>query len=158
MSSSRPNGTTAKNGDVVCDRASPADRPPIVALLRSCSLPVEDLPSDLGDFFTATQGSELVGTIGLEMFGPTALLRSLAVAPGWRGRGLAESLWERARAHALASGVQEVFLLTTTAEPIFARWGFQRTSRDVAPPAIQNTSEFTTLCPASAAFMRWAPG
>jgi amino-acid N-acetyltransferase len=145
------------SGDVTCDRASPSDRPHIATLLGSCSLPVEDLPSDLPDFFTATHGSELVGTIGLEIFGPAALMRSLAVVPGWRGRGLARRLWDQARAHALSSGVQEVFLLTTTAEPIFFRWGFRRTSRELAPPEIRNTSEFTTLCPASAAFMRWAP-
>jgi amino-acid N-acetyltransferase len=50
-------------------------------------------------------------------------------------------------------GVRELFLLTTTAEPIFARWGFRRVDRAEAPPAIRESREFASLCPASAVFM-----
>jgi hypothetical protein len=32
--------------------------------------------------------------------------------------------------------------------------GYQRADRDAAPAAIRSTSEFTSLCPASAVFLR----
>ncbi len=142
--------------EISCERAVPADRHAIVELLRACALPVEDLPEVLPTFFVARRSEDLVGTVGLETFGDIALLRSLAVAEAWRGRGVARRLWERARECAVMSGAREVFLLTTTAEPIFACWGFARAPRDSAPAPIRNTPEFSSLCPSSAAFMRMA--
>ena len=55
---------------------------------------------------------------------------------------------------AQSRGVQELCLLTTTAEHFFERLGYQRAEREAAPASIRGTSEFTTLCPASAVFMR----
>jgi amino-acid N-acetyltransferase len=46
-----------------------------------------------------------------------------------------------------------MFLLTTTAETFFERRGYRRVDRSQAPLAIQSTSEFASLCPASSAFM-----
>lgn len=54
----------------------------ILPLLGECDLPVSDLvASQLPLFFGMRSGSGLVAVIGLEVFGPVALLRSLAVAP-----------------------------------------------------------------------------
>jgi amino-acid N-acetyltransferase len=134
--------------------ASPDMRAAIVALLDACALPTEDLSTHpLEHFFVAHAHGALVGVLGLEPFDGIALMRSLAVAPTWRGRGVAHELWRRARAHALALGVHDVLLLTTTAEPLFARWGFQRIARDQAPEAVRGTSEYGGLCPVSAALM-----
>jgi N-acetylglutamate synthase-like GNAT family acetyltransferase len=47
-----------------------------------------------------------------------------------------------------------VFLLTTTAVPLIARLGFRRIERSEAPATIASTTEFSSLCPASAAIMR----
>ena len=62
-----------------------------------------------------------------------ALLRSLAVAPDRRGRRLAHDLWRRILDRARALELERLYLLTTTAEPLFARWGFARIARDVVP-------------------------
>lgn len=59
-----------------------------------------------------------------------------------------------AEARARSHGVQQLCLLTTTAERFFERLGYERADREAAPTAIRGTSEFTSLCPASAAFMR----
>ena len=133
--------------------AAPEDRPDIVALLRSCALPTEDLPPTLDHFFVAGD-DDLDGVIGLEVFGSRGLVRSLAVAPGRRGQGLAHELWQHALARARALGVRELYLLTTTAEAIFAHWGFTPVARDDAPEEIRRTEEFRNLCPSSAAVMR----
>jgi amino-acid N-acetyltransferase len=67
--------------------------------------------------------------------------------------GLASELVERAETHAAKYGVRTLYLLTTTAEAFFARRGYHRIDRGVAPAAIRSTREFAALCPASSAFM-----
>ena len=39
------------------------------------------------------------------------------------------------------------------AEPFFRRLGYERIAREVAPPEIQRTSEFSGICPVSSACM-----
>jgi amino-acid N-acetyltransferase len=46
-----------------------------------------------------------------------------------------------------------VYLLTTTAAPLFLRLGYSNLPRDAAPPAIKTSAEFAGICPASSAFM-----
>jgi amino-acid N-acetyltransferase len=98
-------------------------------------------------------GADLAGVIGLEVFGPVALLRSLAVPLPCRGRGIASRLAHKAEEHARSRGVEAVYLLTTTAEGFFARRSYDRVDRDAVPGAIKATVEFQSLCPASAVCM-----
>jgi amino-acid N-acetyltransferase len=133
--------------------ARPEDLEPVRGLLAACGLPAEDVVEG-GPVLWVVRGPEgLAGCVGLEVHGEAGLLRSLAVEPGRRGQGLARALCLRAAAEARVLGVRELFLLTTTAEPIFARWGFRRVDRSQAPPAIRESREFASLCPASAVFM-----
>lgn len=140
--------------DLAFVSAKPSDLPAVVALLDRCGLPSADLGVEqLAHFTLCKSGEALLGTVGLELLGDLALLRSLAVAPEARGTRLGHALWERARAAAAGKGVTALYLLTNTAEPLFARWGFQRLAREVAPHAIRATSEFSALCPSSAVLM-----
>ena len=79
-----------------------------------------------------------------------ALLRSLAVAPDWQGRGLGAALLAHAERTARQRGITTLYLLTTTAEAFFARHGYVRLPREAAPPVLHQTAEFAALCPASA--------
>ena len=127
----------------------------IVPLLVECNLPVADIsPSQSPQFFGVRSESGLVAVVGLELFGAVALLRSLAVSPAHRGRGLASQLVAYAESVAACRGVDSLFLLTTTASDFFSKLGFVSASRSAAPPAIQATSQFSSLCPASSAFLR----
>jgi amino-acid N-acetyltransferase len=47
-----------------------------------------------------------------------------------------------------------VFLLTTTAERFFPRFGFEEIARDEVPASVQASVEFQSACPASAIVMR----
>jgi amino-acid N-acetyltransferase len=47
-----------------------------------------------------------------------------------------------------------VFLLTTTAEKFFPRFGFEQIAREDVPPSVQASVEFTSACPTSAIVMR----
>ena len=135
--------------------ATGADLGALQRLLGQCELPAEDLtPAHLAGFILGREDDRLVGSVGLEpLGGDVALLRSLAVAPDRRGRGLGRALWERAQELARARGFARLYLLTTTAEALFAAWGFRRLQREQAPRAVQTTSQFSAMCPTSAAVM-----
>ena len=44
-----------------------------------------------------------------------------------------------------------LYLLTTTAESLFRKWGFRRAPRNTVPEGIRATVEFSSLCTATAA-------
>ena len=59
-------------------------------------------------------------------------------------------------AETLASetGASELILLTETAEPFFARLGYEVIDRTTVPDDVAGSIEFTTACPTSATAMR----
>ena len=127
----------------------------IVSLLAECGLPVSDISSSQPPvFFGMRFEVGLSAVVGLEVFGSVGLLRSLAVAPAYRGRGLGVELVAFAERHAASCGISDLFLLTTTASDFFVHLGFVPADRASAPAAIQATSQFSGLCPASSAFLR----
>jgi amino-acid N-acetyltransferase len=126
----------------------------VIRLLAECGLPVADIEhSSSINFFGFRVDGVLAGVVGLELYQPVGLLRSLAVSPAFRGRGFARELVEFAESFCVKRNVETLFLLTTTAEEFFRRRGYLQASRAVAPDAIQSTSQFSNLCPSSAGFM-----
>ncbi len=124
------------------------------ALLERVALPVSDLdPARLPAFLAAWEGDRLVGTVAVERLGSEGLLRSLAVLPESRGRGVGRRLVAAAEDHARGCAIRALYLLTTTAEAWFARAGYHRLDREEAPASVRGTREFQSVCPASAAFM-----
>jgi amino-acid N-acetyltransferase len=123
-------------------------------LLEAAGLPTADLTGGSRVRFLASgRAGALEGVVGLEIEGGDALLRSLTVAPAHRGTGLGRQLVAAAERDAVAHGVQRIYLLTTTAADFFERLGYRRLPREEAPAAIRATSEFRSLCPASAVLM-----
>jgi amino-acid N-acetyltransferase len=140
--------------DIRFESATPADLPAVRTLLERCDLPTEDLqPQHLEHFVVCREAGQLVGTVGLELHGDAGLLRSLAVVPERRGKGVGHELWARVRAQAARVGIGRLYLLTTTADGLFSRWGFERVARDAVPRAIQATPEYSALCPSTAVVM-----
>jgi N-acetylglutamate synthase-like GNAT family acetyltransferase len=70
-----------------------------------------------------------------------------------RGKGFGSALVRAAIDDATAQGVIRVWVLTTTAVEFLRRLGFHRVERSAAPPAITATTEFASLCPATAVCM-----
>jgi amino-acid N-acetyltransferase len=134
--------------------AAAGDAEPLRAFLSAAGLPAEDADPARHEFLLAVAGGEIVGSAALEIRRADALLRSVAVSPAARGRGLGDALVSRVLDHARASGVRSVWLLTTTAEAWFARRGFSPIDRAAAPPLIAATSEFRSTCPVDARCMR----
>jgi amino-acid N-acetyltransferase len=139
--------------DETIRRAEPGDVDAIVALVTSAGLPAEGVRDQPGDYFVVVRDARIVGCCGLERYGDDALLRSVAVDDGERGRGTGARLVNHALSTARASGVRSVTLLTTTAEGYFPKFGFRRIDRDAAPPPVRESEEFRTLCPSTAVVM-----
>jgi amino-acid N-acetyltransferase len=104
--------------------------------------------------FAAQIDNEVAGTIGWQTDGASGLLRSLSVKETIRGKGYGEALVNFLEAHAKQKGVRSLYLLTTTAAPFFSKRGYKTIARTKTPVFIQQTSEFTSLCPASATMMK----
>ena len=134
--------------------AAPGDFAGVVRLLEAADLPTAGLEPSLPDFLVAEESGRVVGAVGLEVFGDCALLRSAVVDAGRRGAGLGVDLVESLLRRATARGVREVYLLTTTAEHFFPRFGFVRIPRGDVAPAVHASEEFRGACPDSAIAMR----
>ena len=126
----------------------------IKRLLESCGLHHQDLsPVQFAHFLLAWDGARMVGVVGLEILGHSALLRSLAVEADYRNREIATSLVGKLEDYAKTLQVDTLYLLTMTAEGFFTKLGYRRTDRNSAPAGIQETTEFRNLCPVSAVCM-----
>ena len=129
-------------------------RADVIRLLQAAALPTSDLTDGhMKDFFYVGPATAPTGTVGVQIHGADALLRSLVVTSALRTHGLGQRLVERAEQHAREHGAATVYLLTTTAASFFRSRGYVVTPRDSAPPAIRSTPEFADLCPASATFL-----
>ena len=126
----------------------------IRSLLKLAKLPYEDVENGMGHFVLVRNQGELIGCIGLQICGEDALLRSLAVNEKERNRGLGKALVNEILEYALRLKLCNIYLLTTTAKDFFVKHGFVETDRKYAPDVIRATSEFASLCPSTAVFMR----
>ncbi len=133
--------------------AHPDDLPAIERLLTVAGLPMAGVDSAIETFIVAETNGRLVGVGGLELCSENALLRSVAVEPESRARGIGRALVTRLVAEAEARGIHGLYLLTTTAERYFPSFGFVRTSRHGVPDDVRKSAEFRELCPASATVM-----
>lgn len=137
--------------------ASAEDEKKIKAVLTASGLQHQDIsPSHLQHFLVLKDGpnSTLTGVVGLELKNNNALLRSLAVIEPERSKGLATQLVREIEKYAKSQQVDTLYLLTLTAERFFAKQGYRKTDRKSAPPDIQETAEFNSLCPETAVCMK----
>jgi amino-acid N-acetyltransferase len=143
---------------LVLRQGRPADWAAVHALLTDAGLPVDDLDQvSMVRFTVATRPSmhteSLTGAIGLQSFDEVGLLRSLVVAQSARSAGCGSKLVQAVEHIANEARLSQLWLLTTTAKRYFENRGFQAVARELAPPAIRQTAEFTSLCPNSAVLM-----
>ncbi len=136
------------------DKAGPADKELVISLLKEADLVTEDLPAGLEHFLLARQEGSIVGVAGMELYGELALLRSVAVRPDYKGKGIARKLVEQLLTGADKQEVQAVYLITTTADHYFDHYAFAVVNRELVPDAIQQTKQFSGLCPTSAVVMK----
>jgi amino-acid N-acetyltransferase len=146
---------TVKENCVKLRTATAADLPAIITLLGRATLPTDGVVADaLPNFIVAEDQGEVVGVVGLEVYPESALLRSAAVQEPWRGSGVGRALIDRALDRSRELGIRDVFLLTTTAEHYFPRFGFACVGRESVPETVRGSAEFQGACPSTAVVMR----
>jgi amino-acid N-acetyltransferase len=133
--------------------ATAADLEAVKRLLADNNLPVEGVAENFSNFLVADDEESIAGAIGLERFGSVALLRSAVVAPEYRGSGIGRRLIEELLTQAVRAGIGDVYLLTTTAEEYFPRFGFKRSTRTAVPDSLKSSAEFQGACPETATVM-----
>lgn len=124
------------------------------ALLTRNDLPTADLAASSVELFEARAEGQRVGVGGLELYGTDALLRSVAVPSSMRGDGYGTAICGALESRARSSGVETLYLLTTTAIEFFEARGFETIARSDVPEAVRCSAEFGDLCPDGASCMR----
>jgi amino-acid N-acetyltransferase len=132
-------------------KAAAADLQGVEQLLTSASLPTLGVKEFFQNFLVAENKNGIVGAIGFELYGETALLRSAVVHPTEQNKGLGTLLYNQLLKTAKSVGVRQLVLLTTTAEEYFERKGFTKIDPKSLTGPITTSVEFTGACPSHAA-------
>ncbi len=122
-------------------------------LLGKFNLPLEGLEENISNMLLGFIEGKLVASAGLEIYGKSGLLRSVAVHGSFRDKGYGESIVEACFRFAAERALTELFLLTTTAENYFPRFGFSKVDRTDVPDLVKTSIEFANSCPLSAVVM-----
>lgn len=142
------------------DAAKKTDHAAVVVLLKEADLPPDGIELHMEDFLIirhpeAVAGPQfIIGSVGLEVYGESALLRSLAVHTDFQRMGLGSRLVTSIIGVAKERGINRLFLLTDTAEEFFKKRDFIIVTRDKVPSDMKQSIEFTTLCTSSPSMMR----
>lgn len=137
--------TAAPDSPYLLRRAVAADAEAISALIAPYAAADLMLPRPLGPLFEAIRDfhvaldpatGALVGCAALHVFdGELAEIKSLAVAAGHQGHGLAAELITRCLADARGLGLRRVFALVLR-DTLWTRLGFTSTDRDSLPQKV----------------------
>ena len=133
--------------------AEAALRTATLALLQENDLPTSDL-DETKTLFAFLSNGDVIGTGGLESFGDCALLRSISVRKDLQKKGMGKFIVGELEKVARQSGINCLYLLTTTAESFFTKRGYEIIDREAVPNEIKNTSQFSSICPSTAKMMR----
>lgn len=124
-----------------------------IDLLKKNNLPTEDITSGT-QLFVVEEGDEVVATVAVEYDYNDALLRSLSVSEEKRKSGIGAELVSFIEDYVQKQGVQNIFLLTTTAADFFSKRGYKIIDRSNVPDFIKNTKEYSVICALSSALMK----
>jgi amino-acid N-acetyltransferase len=125
----------------------------VFQFLKDNALPYKDIALEKTDIFTYHDNDgNLIGTGGLEFYGRYALLRSVSVRTDLRGKSIGKHIVDDLLAKARQKA-EEVYLLTETAHQYFKHLKFNDVDRKSVPKEIQASTEFSNVCPTSAACM-----
>ena len=138
------------------EKANKQDIKSINQLLENEQLPIVE-EAEFSDhlFKVLDNNKSIIGAIGLERYGRFGLLRSMVVDPKYRNKGIANQLVETIKNQAKETKLDEIYLLTQTAEKYFLKKGFVPVIRNNVPEEIKKSKEFSSLCPVSSVVMNF---
>lgn len=126
----------------------------VCQLLKSHGLPTEGLDGAHVVGLVARDGTQVIGSAAIEVYGKEGLLRSVAVAEPYRRRSVGSRLTQAALDLARQRGLFSLYLLTETAPAFFPKFGFAPLARKDVPANVQESFEFRGggCCVAAQAF------
>jgi amino-acid N-acetyltransferase len=123
--------------------AESTDLQRIVNFLRANGLPTVGVENCSSNFVIETDEKGVwYGIAGLELYGQSALLRSVAVDESSRGMGHGKVLVDAALSKARQNGACNVYLLTDNASKYFENLGFGSVDREDIDGAVKASPEF----------------
>jgi len=140
--------------EIVVRKADENEYEEIIHLLSSNALPISDLDEKNIELYVGLSNGKIVATVGMESYGDCALLRSLSIKEEYKNKRIGETLLQFINDTCQRRAIQSLYLLTTTADHYFKRFGFDVIDRSHTPSVIQSTREFCGICPSSAIIMR----
>lgn len=135
-------------------KANEFDYQQIIELLTKSNLPTEGVREVLSSTIVAKDGEDVIGCAAIEMYNNSTLLRSVAVDDRYQGKGIGLKLTQNLIGLSQNSNIKEIYLLTETAENYFTKLGFTKIPRAQAPTEIQQSEEFSAICPQSSSVLK----
>ena len=140
--------------DVTIELAEKDNLSLLQGIIEQNDLPTDDIYNNSIRFFVAKENDRILGLVGLEVYKPFGLLRSLAVIDEFKNKQIGKKLVEYLITESKSEEIKELYLLTTTADKYFPKFGFIRIEREQVPDSIRQTEEFKNICPDSAVVMK----
>lgn len=135
-------------------KTSPEKVSEVLALLTLANLPINDIGENV-ELFSLEMNEETIGTAGLEINSQIGLLRSVSVLESQKGKGYGFLIVRDLEEYAKTQNIKELYLLTTTAKEFFEKkCNYEVVERANVPTEIQNSQQFTSVCPSSAVVMK----
>lgn len=132
-----------------------ADLPQVLELIRNNDLPTMGVEKRFENFVVAqSENGTWVGVAGVEIYGKSGLLRSVAVSKRFRGLGYGKALVDATFSKARAKKLETIYLLTENAEKYFRRFGFEIVDRAIINESVQTSPEFTECCQSAVAMRK----
>jgi amino-acid N-acetyltransferase len=114
--------------DISIRGATAADVRDLKKLLSFFCLETDNVENNLPEFLAAVRDNKIVGCVCLDI-GDIVELRSIAVLPGYRNKGIGSQLVDAILKR--ASGVTDTIYLRTTSPVFFEKKGFLRMHEDM---------------------------
>lgn len=114
----------------------------VSSLLEGLDLPIEGMKEHFQHFIVMEKSDDIIGVFGIEIYDSIGLLRSFGVRKKFQGKGFGAKLIDKMENYILEKNLDEVYLFSETADKMFAKWGYEYTTRDTADPRIQQSVEW----------------
>lgn len=132
-------------------RAKNSEVKKVANLLSECNLSSTGLKNHIHNFYLAKSSNRIIGSIGLEIHGQYGIIRSTAVLPRHRKKGIGSKLAKKMIDFTKAQGIDALYLKTENEAKFFHYQGFIPISPGQIPGEIKDTDMLAESCCCSSA-------
>jgi amino-acid N-acetyltransferase len=129
--------------NVTIRSAETCDIPDIKSILSQYILETELVEDNIDQFVVAETGGRIVGCAYLDTNMSLVELRSIAVLPGWKNKGIGRRLFETLMQR--AKGMTDRIYVRTTSSGFFGKMGFKALDDSQKPVLWQDCAECDKL-------------